>query len=186
MDAIELLLSRRSVGKLTAPAPEGEALDRILRAALRAPDHGSLRPWTVLLVRGEARAKLGEIWAESVRRRRPETPPDELDRERRKPTRAPLVAIVVARTQESRKAPEIEQILSAGCVAHGLLIAAQAEGFGAIWRTGDTAYDRWVHEQLGLGEHEKIVGAIYLGTIAEEPPAAHRGTVAEHVREWTG
>lgn len=38
MDALELLLNRRSVAKLDAPAPEGKALENIIRAGLRAPD----------------------------------------------------------------------------------------------------------------------------------------------------
>ena len=186
MDAMELLLGRRSVGKLKDPAPEGEVLERILRASLRAPDHASLRPWTVLLVRGDARAAFGEVLADSLRRRKPDVSDDELTRERRKPTRAPLLAIVAAKVKPSPKAPDIEQVLSAGCVAHGIVIAAQAEGFGAIWKTGDAVYDRSVHQQLGLGESESIVGVIYLGTIAEEPPAGTRAQVADIVRDWNG
>jgi nitroreductase len=186
VEAIDLLLARRSVSKLVDPAPEGAALDRILRAALRAPDHGTLRPWKILLVRGEAREKLGAIWAEAMRRREPDVGEEELEREKRKALRSPLVAIVVAATRESPKAPEIEQILSAGCVAYGLAIAAQAEGFGAVWKTGDAAYDRWVHQELGLSASDKIVGVVYVGTPREEPPVANRASVADVVRDWNG
>ena len=45
MDALELLVNRRSASRLTEPAPAGEQLQNILRAALRAPDHGTLQPW---------------------------------------------------------------------------------------------------------------------------------------------
>ena len=44
MRALELLLSRQSVGVLEEPAPEGAELDLILDAGLCAPDHGRLRP----------------------------------------------------------------------------------------------------------------------------------------------
>jgi nitroreductase len=186
VDAMELLLSRRSFSKLSDPAPEGDALERILRAALRAPDHGMLRPFRILLVRGEARERLGALMAEVARDRRPGIGEDELERERRKPLRAPLIAIVVARIRPSAKIPDVEQRLAAGCVAHGLVIAAQAEGFGAIWRTGDLAYDRSVHARLGLGGADQILGFVYLGTPSLVPPDAARPAVADHVEDWTG
>lgn len=186
MDAMELLLNRRSLGKLGEPAPEAEVLDRILRVALRAPDHGALRPWRVLLVRGDARARLGEVMAESLRARKAHVTEDELARERAKPLRAPLIAVVVASLRESPKAPEIEQLLSAGCVAYGLEIAAQAEGFGAIWRTGEPAYDRLVHERLGLGAQDRIVAFVYLGTPTSVPPDGARPEVSAIVADWQG
>lgn len=42
MDALELLVNRRSASRLTEPAPAGDALENILRAGMRAPDHGTL------------------------------------------------------------------------------------------------------------------------------------------------
>lgn len=186
MEATELLLGRRSIGKLGEPAPEGDALDRILRIALRAPDHGALRPWKILLVRGEARTRFGELMAEATLRRKPAATPEELARERGKALRAPLLAIVVAAVRPSPKIPELEQLLSAGCVAHGLTIAAQAEGFGAIWKTGDVAYDRWIHDQLALAATDQIVGILYVGTPLETPPDAARPSVADIVSDWAG
>lgn len=184
MEAMELLLGRRSVGKLADPAPEGEALERILRASLRAPDHGALRPWKILLLRGEARERFGEVMAEVQRARDPHASAEDLERARRKPLRAPLLAVVVAALRESSKIPEIEQLVSAGCVAHTMVMAAQAEGFGAIWRTGDVAYDEITRERLGLDASDRIVGIVYLGSVASEPPDMPRPSVSEIVRAW--
>lgn len=186
MDAMDLLRTRRSVSKLGEPAPEGDALARMLEVALRAPDHGALRPWKILLVRGDARVQLGELLADVLRRRRPEATEEDLAREKAKTLRAPLIAIVVAALRPSAKIPEIEQLLSAGCVAYGLELAAQAEGFGAIWRTGDAVYERGLHEGLGLGDSDRIVGLLYLGTPREEPPKTSRASVDDHILEWTG
>jgi len=66
MDAMELLLTRRSHPKLGDPAPSGDALDRILRAALPAPDHGGLRTTRILVIEGPAREKLGDAIAAMV------------------------------------------------------------------------------------------------------------------------
>ena len=60
---------------------------------------------------------------------------------------------------------EIEQVLSAGAVAQNILNAAHALGYGAIWRTGEMAYDDRVKTGLGLARPDKIVGFIYVGQI---------------------
>ena len=53
MEALDLLLNRVSVTRLTDPAPTPAQLDVMFRAALRAPDHGQLRPWRFLTVVGQ-------------------------------------------------------------------------------------------------------------------------------------
>ena len=65
MQALDLLLNRVSVGRLLEPAPDAAQRELMFRAALRAPDHGQLRPWRFITVDGEARARLGELFAEA-------------------------------------------------------------------------------------------------------------------------
>lgn len=64
MEALDLLLNRRSVGKLSAPAPEGKALENIIRAGLRAPDHAGLTPWRFVISQGKGLNKLRIFWLE--------------------------------------------------------------------------------------------------------------------------
>lgn len=186
MDAMELLASRRSVSKLKEPAPGADVLDRVIRAALRAPDHGALRPWKILLFRGEARSKLGALFVASAQRRNPAASEGELEKERNKVLRAPLMIAVAATIKQSPKAPEIEQMLSAACVMHGLLLGFQAEGFGAVWKTGGAAYDPEVLAGLGLAPSDRLLGYLYVGTPADEPPAFGRPEPGAHVVDWNG
>ena len=57
---LELLALRRSSSPqhLTAPAPQGEGLDDLLRLAARAPDHGKLSPWRFIIAEGEAKTEM--------------------------------------------------------------------------------------------------------------------------------
>ncbi|HAL7881843.1 TPA: NAD(P)H nitroreductase, partial [Escherichia coli] len=55
MDALELLINRRSASRLAEPAPTGEQLQNILRAGMRAPDHKSMQPWHFFVIEGEGR-----------------------------------------------------------------------------------------------------------------------------------
>ena len=148
----------------------------LLRAGARAPDHGRLRPWRFIIVRGEARELLGDVMAEALRASKPDTPSEALDRERRKPSRAPAILVVAVVPVPHSGVPEIEQILAGGAAAQNILLAAHALGLGAIWRTGAPAYDDRVARALGLPEQGRVVAFIYLG--APHAPAM-RGADAE-------
>lgn len=186
MDAIELLITRSSNGKLQEPAPDATTLALAVQAALRAPDHANLRPWRLQIVRGDARARLGDVFADALAQRQPGATQAELDKVRGKPLRAPLIIIVSTRHTSHPKVPAIEQVLSAGAAAQNLLLVLQARGFAGLWRTGAPTYDPHVARALGLGEQDQIVGFIYAGTPARPAPDIRRPSPEEHVEEWEG
>jgi len=185
MNALELLHNRVSENQLGEPAPDGAQREALFRAALRVPDHGWLRPWRFLCIEGARRQRLGELFAAALLQKNPATELPALERARALPLRAPFIVTVVARLHSSRK-PEMEQLLSAGCAAHAIVLAAHAQGLGAIWRTGDMAFDTHVMQGLGLDDKERIVGFIYLGTIMGERRSPPVMNVADFVRDWTG
>ena len=45
MNAIETILSRKSIPLMEDPKPNKNQLKKIYKAGLRAPDHGGLNPW---------------------------------------------------------------------------------------------------------------------------------------------
>ena len=184
MDALTALLSRSSASRLVEPAPLGEARERIFRAALRAPDHGHLRPWRFLVVEGEGRARLGAALARAMQRHAPDTAPQALDRLRANPLRAPLLVVLVAHLGAHPKVPEIEQLHSLACAAGYMLLAAHAEGFGAIWRTGEISYTAERRAELGLAENERVLGFLYLGTPEGPPKPPEELPLEAHFRPW--
>jgi len=185
MEAMELLLTRYSAAKLGTPPPSKKAVEAMLEAAARAPDHGRLQPWRLILIEGDARRSLGEIFAESLVRRNPAAGDQVLAREREKALRAPLIIVVATRYDRSVKIPVVEQIIAAGCAAHGLMLAAFAQGLGAFWRTGEVAYDEAVKAALGIGSDDLIVGFIYVGIDTGGPPPQPRPAVQEFVHRWS-
>lgn len=184
MDAIELLLKRVSVPRLKEPAPTAEQLDLMLRAAGRAPDHGQLRPWRFLTIQGEDRNKLGELFVQGLLSVNPHASNEEIDKARGLPLRAPLLLVVVATLVEHEKVPAHEQLLAAGCAAHGILLAAHAQGVGAVWRTGEVAVNPVIKQGLGLTANEQVIAYMYLGTpinSLRNPPALDP---APFLRSW--
>ena len=164
MEALTAMQTRNSVSRLSGTV-KPEDLKEMLSAGIRAPDHGMLRPWRILAIQGESLKKLGNLFADAKQKKDPETPPVILEKLRNNALRAPLILGVCAIVSNESKIPEIEQVLSAGAVAQNILNAAHALGYGAIWRTGEMAYDDRVKTGLGLARQDKIVGFIYVGQI---------------------
>ncbi len=189
MQALDLLLNRASVApRLHAdPAPSDSELEQILSAACRAPDHGRLRPWRFIVIRGDARAKLGEVFADALKKRDPNAPQAALEKEMNRPLRSPLIVAIIATAQKDHpKIPEIEQIVSAGAAAHTMVLAAQAMGYGGMLLTGTNAYDETVKAALGISADEQVISYAYLGTPTAAMPEAPRPAPADLTREWTG
>ncbi|MDO2947442.1 NAD(P)H nitroreductase [Aeromonas simiae] len=182
MDALELLLNRHSCSRLSEPAPAGEALDNILKAGLRAPDHGTLTPWQFILIEGKGRERFGELLAAAAAERG--EPEEAIERCLDAPLRAPLIIAVATRFQDHPKVPRLEQELSAGCAVMAMQMAAQAQGFNGIWRSGWFIFDDIVGRGLGLGDEDQLVGFLYLGTPMTEARKLRALDPAEFVRRF--
>ena len=185
MEALDALLNRVSAPRLLDPAPTAQQREVLFAAALRAPDHGQLRPYRFLTVEGQARQQLGDILAEAVQAQGGEVTQAALDKARAMPLRAPLVVVVVARLQEHFKVPKSEQLITAGCAAHAIELAAYAQGIGAVWRTGELSYAPQVAKGLGLAANEEVVAFLYLGTAQNELRTAPKVDTAEFVTVWS-
>jgi nitroreductase len=164
-EAIDLLKTRRSVKpiELHGPAPSAAEIATLLTVASRVPDHGRLIPWRFIVFEGPSRLAAGDKIAEVFRGNRSDATPEQVEYERNRLARAPLVIAVVSRAGPHVKIPEWEQVLSAGAAATSLVFAAYAIGFAASWLTEWYAYDRGVLDALGLKPEERIAGFVHIG-----------------------
>lgn len=190
MEAIDLLLKRRSIpaDRLVDPAPNDEQLQTILTAGMRVPDHAMCTPWRIQVVRKDAQARLGEMYAEIFKREHPEADEKQLEIEKRKPQRAPLLLIVTAHPNQEKLAriPLMEQRLSGGALCMNIINAANALGFGSNWVTGWPAYHNEVKAALGHTSDTEIIGFILIGTPGEAPKERMRPEYTNIVSEWRG
>jgi nitroreductase len=189
-EIIRFLCQRSSSPRLGEPAPAKQALEQIFQCAFRAPDHMMLHPWRYLVIEGEARAALGEVFVQAARvsGKEADAPLDsfKIDKLRAMPLRAPMMIIAIASPVVHPKVPELEQILSTGVAVGYMLVALQALGFGGIWRTGEMADHPVVAEKLGLSGHERIVGFLYAGTPVGEVKSPSSLSLEQYVTSWKG
>ena len=165
MDLFDAIDTRASAGRLTGPGPSPEQMDRLLRAAGRAPDHGRLRPWRFIVLDGADRERFARAAAAAKRVRIPTLTEEQMASEREKIMRSPtlvLAACVVDRANP--KVPEIEQVVAVGAAVENLVLAAHGLGYGVMWKTGAAAYDPAVKAVVGLQPHDHIVAILHLGT----------------------
>jgi len=158
MDVTTALLTRRSEHDLVDPAPGDEEFAYLLKVAATAPDHGLLRPWRWILIRGEAREELGACFAE-------EAPTDRRSQAAAKTQRAPLLASLVFTPVQGHKVPEWEQLAATCTMTRSPMLLLHARGFGSIWRTGTGVRSPRVRQLLTLKDEEDCLGWLYIGTV---------------------
>ena len=175
-DTIPLDFRRSVPARLLAePGPDDTTLLRMLRSAVRVPDHGKRVPFRFLRIAGPVRDRLGEAVATIAARRDPDASAAVLDKDRQRFSLAPVVVTVIAVLDpQDTQIPEQERLLSAGSACFALLQATQSLGFGASWLTGWPAYDDDVRALLGLSAHERVLGFIHIGTPTAQAPERER------------
>lgn len=177
--ALDFLLNRRSrpAKTLTTPVPDRAALETLLTAAARTPDHGKLEPWRFIVLTKPALDRLAALV--ETRGAALGIDADKIAKSYAQFAMADLVVAVVCAPVASEKVPEIEQIYSAGAVCLALVNAGLAAGWGANWLSGWASHDRdFVRDGLGLADHETVAGFIHLGTETNAPPERPRPDLA--------
>lgn len=175
--------------ELQAPGPVPALLERLLKIALRVPDHGKLEPWRLIVLQGEAKVEAGKRLAQAYQAENPEEDADRREKQAEKIAAtyaaAPVAVVVVSRADPQAKKPEWEQILSAGAVCMNLLSAVTVAGFGGVWLTGWSAYSEAAKRVLGVERDERIAGIIHIGTEKEKQKDRPRPDLDKKVAWWS-
>ncbi|MCH2550189.1 MAG: nitroreductase [Alphaproteobacteria bacterium] len=182
------LLNRQSIPPRLVgdPGPTDDDINYMLDAAVRAPDHGAVRPWRFHVIQKQALERLGQVFAEALQRRDKEASNEALEKERKRPLRAPLIITVCAKIDEERtnKIPVVEQVVSAGTACQNILLAAHERGYGAMMLTGANAHDPYVKRAFGLNDRDEIVSFIYIGTPSSQYIEKERPHAQEFTKYW--
>lgn len=183
-DLINALQARVSSPKLTEPGPSRSDVETLLKCAVRAPDHGRLKPWRFVVVEGEGLVALGGLFEQALLAKDPSASEQKREKAKAMPLRSPMVIVVIANVTTSHKVPVVEQIAATAAAVQNMQLAAIEQGYGAMWRTGDMASSSVVKKHFSLEPEDQIVAYLYLGTPVGEPRAASTQDLAECVEFW--
>jgi nitroreductase len=172
MDVFEAIHGRQSIKKVKPDSLPRELIEKLLDAAVQAPNHHKVRPWRFVVLTGDGRKKLGDVFAASFADRHPDLPTEALDKPRSIPLGAPVVIAVGVDKPSEPKVLEVENISAVAAACQNLLLAAHALGLAAKWKTGEWADDPKVKEFLGFAPDQTVAAFIYLGY--PEAPAEPR------------
>jgi nitroreductase len=163
---LAFLKTRKSASAkaMGGPGPDAAQVRDILSIAVRVPDHGKLNPWRFVVFDGDARTKVGALFARRYADLHPEYASENVAFQQGLFLRAPVVIAVVSTATVHSKIPVWEQQMSAAAVCFSLVMAAQAHGFDAQWQSDWIAYDEGAKAAMGLAATENVAGLIYIGT----------------------
>lgn len=182
MEALQLLTQRSSYAKLSSPAPSGEKLQNILAAGVRAPDHANLQPYEFVVIQDKGLERLTDIFVRATKA----TTTDEfaIEKAAKMAYRAPMIIVGLTRYKPHEKVPHVEQIATTACALQNMQMAAIAQGFNGIWRTGTLAKNHVVKEAFCCAPQDEIVGFLYLGTPESEVPIKRAKDTTSCVQFW--
>jgi nitroreductase len=181
----DFLQNRRStkIKHMSEPGPSGDELRDILTIAVRVPDHKKLVPFRFVVFEGDARASFGAYLEDIFQKDNPDATPQQIEFERERFTRAPLVIGVISCVKENPDVPYWEQVLSAGAAAYNLCLAANAYGYGSNWVTEWYSYHPSINALLKLQDGETIAGFVYIGTETKPNPDRDRPNI-DHITTY--
>lgn len=158
MDAMEAILTRRSIRKYAKEPVPDEIIKELLQAAMSAPSAGNERPWQFVVIRD--RKTLDEIpsfhpYAQMLKE-------------------APVAILVCGDLHlEKNRGYWIQDCAAA---TENMLIAAHAKGLGGVWLGIYPREERvaGMKRLLRIPEHVIPFSLVSIGYPAEEKPPANR------------
>jgi nitroreductase len=168
-------------------SPSRELVEKVLDAAIWAPNHHLTEPWRFVVLAGGERRQLGDRLSSALEQQiQSEQQKDELLKsEREKPLSAPVIIAMIFSPKDGAKIIPQEELVAAGASLENALLAAHSLGLGTFVRTGSHAYSETIRRYLEMKDKESLLAFIYLGYPAEPARPTSRTPVAAKIA-WRG
>ena len=185
MTIIEALKNRRAIRNYTTQPVEKEKIEQILQAATYAPNDRMREPWHFYVIQDDAMKRYEEMANAYLLERFPTKP--NLVESSLKVVQTTPVAIVVTADIVDNDADATEDNVYAVCSAiMSMWLAAEELGLGFVWRTRGVGlvHDERMHNFIGAGQTQKVVGTIFIGYPEEQELKDNKRTPFEEKTTW--
>ena len=177
----EALYQRRMAWRFTnAPVPK-DAIERMLEAAVWAPNHRLTEPWRFFILPegSETRRKVADLaYQFSIQRTNNSGRADGV---RRTVLDPPVVMFVYCVPGPNEEVTQ-ENYAAVCCAAHNISLAGVAEGLAVTWETGGPTRHPKLKETLGAAEDWLLAAMLSIGVPAETPQS--RRTPVSALARW--
>lgn len=184
MDVFDAFAARRSIKSFTDRTLQREEIERLLEAAVLAPNHRLTQPWRFHVLGPEARRAYGEVLGARKARKVENEAAGALVRKKVAEEHAALPSMIAVSMRLDEN-PEIreEDYASAFMAIENLSLAAVALGLGAHIKTGAVMNDPGAREAAGIPEGERLVAIVNVGEPAVVAAPKPR-TPAPELTRW--
>lgn len=188
-DMLTSIKNRRSAGKLHAQrAPTREQIELLLEACTWAPNHKLTHPWRFIVIAGEARKAMGEMYKRLILEDATDQSAEtrmRADVAAKKPLRAPVTIMVACQTEDPPRRRK-EDYAACGAGIQNMLLLAQSMGLATKWNTGGVVDDARFKQHFGLAPTVEVVGLIHVGYADGTLPSAPPRKSASELTQWQG
>ena len=184
MSVSAAIRDRRSIKRFTDRPVTREEIEQVLDAAVHAPNHKLTNPWRFHVLGPEARASYGLVLGNRKANKIPDPTTAQAMRDNVSNEHRALPAMIAVAVVKSESVEQQEEDYAATMMAiQNITLAAHELGLGTALRTGAVMADPAARAAAGVGDHERIVAIVNMGTPADVPPAKTRLS-AKDVTTW--
>jgi nitroreductase len=184
MSLDDAILSRRSIKRFTARPVTREEIERLVQAAVHAPNHKLTQPWRFYVLGPEARRAYGVALGNRKAKKAPDAQAARELVEKTAEEHVLLPAMLaVAMTRSDNPEVQEEDFAATFMAIQNLGLAAHLMGLGTHIKTGAVLEDPAARAAVGVGDGERIVATVHVGEPAEQPPLRPR-TPPSQVTTW--
>jgi nitroreductase len=162
-----LIANRRTIRRFEPGPVPRDVLERMLSAAVQAPNHRRTQPWRFFVLDrdGPARQALADLAYRAAIERAAVV--DEAARQRAEAKRqevleTPVIMLVYATPGKDEETTH-ENYAAVCCAVQNLMLAGQEEGVASGWSSGGLAKHPGLRELIGAGPDWQFVALLYIG-----------------------
>jgi len=184
MDVFEAIAGRRSIKSFTARAVSRQEIERLLDAAVAAPNHRMTEPWRFYVLGEASRRAYGAALGARKAKRVEDPAAAQAVMEKVEHSHAALPAMLAVGIVQDEN-PEIreEDYAAAYMAVENMSLAAEAMGLGTHIKTGAIMDDPRARSAVGVPDDVRIVAVLEVGEPDAVPDAKPR-TSASELTTW--
>lgn len=183
----DIISNRRTIKPqhMNAVKIDHQIIHQLLHLADWAPTHGRTEPWRFFVFADDKVKEFCAAHAQMHRQAHPEkSTEDTFNKLSTMGDNASHIIVVAMCRGHLPKIPVIEEIAATSAAIQNVLLGAESLGIASYWGSGGSIHHAEMKEYLGLGEHDHVMGALYLGYTDQTPKAGQRNIPLKDKVKW--